>query len=61
MSNAYELLLRTLVAMGEKVEDYAEHMEEVATGCRGATGGHANDLCGEGVAAGGMISATCHG
>lgn len=31
MSNAYELLLRTLVAMGEKVEDYAEHMEEVAT------------------------------
>lgn len=31
MSNAYELLLRTLVAQGEKVEDYQQHMEEVAT------------------------------
>ena len=31
MSNAYELLLRTLVAQGEKVEDYQEHMEEIAT------------------------------
>lgn len=31
MSNAYELLLRTLVAQGEKVEDYQQHMEEIAT------------------------------
>lgn len=31
MSNAYELLLRAAVALGEKVEDYAERMEEVAT------------------------------
>ena len=28
--------------------------------CLGATGGHANDLCGEEVTAGGMIPATCH-
>jgi len=31
MSNAYELLLRTLVAQGEKIEDYQNHMEEIAT------------------------------
>lgn len=31
MSNAYELLLRTLVAQGEKIEDYQQHMEEIAT------------------------------
>ncbi len=31
MSNAYELLLRTLVAQGEKIDDYQDHMEEIAT------------------------------
>lgn len=31
MSNAYELLLRTLVAQGERIEDYQQHMEEIAT------------------------------
>lgn len=31
MSNAYELLLRTLVAQGEKIEDYQDRMEEIAT------------------------------
>ena len=31
MSNAYELLLRAAVALGEKVDDYSERMEEVAT------------------------------
>lgn len=31
MSNAYELLLRTLVAQGEKIEDYQDRMEDIAT------------------------------
>lgn len=31
MSNAYELLLRTLVAQGERIEDYQARLEEIAT------------------------------
>lgn len=31
MSNANDLLLRVLVAQGERVEDYRAHMEGLAT------------------------------